>query len=52
MAQRLPRRDVFALIPIDHKRTSLEVSADIIEHVDPIFFADPWAAAVKALALT
>jgi ATP-dependent Lon protease len=37
----------FALIPLEHKRTSLEVSADIIEHVDPIFFADPWTAAVK-----
>jgi hypothetical protein len=36
----------------EHKRTSLEVSADIIEHVDPIFFADPRTAAVKALALT
>ncbi len=40
-----------ALIPIENKRTFLEVSADIIEHVDPIFFGDPRTAAVKALAL-
>jgi ATP-dependent Lon protease len=41
-----------ALIPIENKRTFLEVSADIIEHVDPIFFGDPRTAAMKALALT
>jgi ATP-dependent Lon protease len=41
-----------ALIPIENKRTFLEVSADIIEHVDPIFFGDPRTAAAKALAMT
>jgi hypothetical protein len=38
-----------ALIPIENKRTFLEVSADIMEHVDPIFFGDPKVAAMKAL---
>ena len=40
-----------ALIPIENKRAFLEVSADIVEHVDPIFFGDPRAAAMKALAM-
>jgi ATP-dependent Lon protease len=41
-----------ALIPIENKRTFLEVSADIVEHVDPIFFGDPKMGAMKALGLT
>lgn len=41
-----------ALIPIENKRTFLEVNADIVEHVDPIFFGDPKVAATKALGLT
>ncbi len=41
-----------ALIPIENKRSFLEVSADIMEHVDPIFFGDPRTAALKALGLT
>jgi ATP-dependent Lon protease len=41
-----------ALIPIENKRTFLEVSADIVEHVDPIFYGDPKTAAMKALGLT
>jgi ATP-dependent Lon protease len=40
-----------ALIPIENKRTFLEVSADIVEHVDPIFFGEPKVAAMKALGL-
>jgi ATP-dependent Lon protease len=40
-----------ALIPIENKRTFLEVSADIVEHVDPIFYGDPKVAAMKALGL-
>jgi ATP-dependent Lon protease len=40
-----------ALIPIENKRHFLEVSADIIERVDPIFYGDPLTAAVKALGL-
>ena len=38
-----------ALIPIENKRTFLEVSADIVEHVDPIFYGDPKTAALKVL---
>jgi len=41
-----------ALIPLENKRHFLEVSGDIIERVDPIFFSDPMTAAMKALALT
>jgi ATP-dependent Lon protease len=41
-----------ALVPIENKRTFLEVSADIVERVDPIFYSDPLAAAMKALGLT
>ena len=40
-----------ALIPIENKRTFLEVSADIVEHVDPIFFGEPKAAAFKVLGI-
>ena len=40
-----------ALIPIENKRNFLEVSGDIIEHVDPIFYGDPKTAAFKALGL-
>jgi ATP-dependent Lon protease len=38
-----------ALIPIENKRSFLEVSADIMEHVDPIFFGDPKMAAMKVM---
>ncbi len=38
-----------ALIPIENKRNFLDVSADIVEHVDPIFFGDPKTAATKVL---
>jgi len=41
-----------ALIPIENKRTFLDVSADIVEHVDPIFYGDPKTAAMKVLGLT
>ncbi len=37
-----------ALIPIENKRSFLDVSSDIIEKVDPIFYSDPLAAAMKA----
>jgi len=40
-----------ALIPIENKRDFLEVSGDIIERVDPIFFGDPLIASMKALGL-
>jgi hypothetical protein len=32
--------------------TFLEVSGDIVERVDPIFFSDPMTAAMKALGMT
>jgi ATP-dependent Lon protease len=38
-----------ALIPIENKRTFLEVSADIVEVVDPVFYGDPKTAAMKVL---
>ena len=40
------------LIPIENKRSFLEVSGDIVERVDPIFYGDPKTAAFKALGLT
>ena len=40
-----------ALIPIENKRHFLDVSADIMERVDPIFYSDPMTAAVKALGI-
>ena len=38
-----------ALIPIENKRNFLDVSADIVEHVDPVFYGDPKTAAMKVL---
>jgi len=38
-----------ALIPVENKRHFLEVSADILERVDPVFYSDPVSAALKAL---
>jgi ATP-dependent Lon protease len=40
-----------ALIPIENKRHFLEVSADIMERVDSIFYGDPMTAAMKALGI-
>jgi ATP-dependent Lon protease len=39
------------LIPIENKRHFLDVSADIMERVDPIFYGDPLTAALKALGM-
>jgi ATP-dependent Lon protease len=41
-----------ALIPVENKRHFLEVSADIVEHVDPVFFGEPRAAALKAIGVS
>jgi ATP-dependent Lon protease len=41
-----------ALIPVENKRQFLDVSAEIVERVDPIFYADPMTAVLKALAIT
>ncbi len=38
-----------ALIPTENKRHFFDVSSDIMEHVDPIFFSDPLMATQKAL---
>lgn len=40
-----------ALIPLENKRDFLEVSGEIVERVDPIFYSDPQTAALKALGL-
>lgn len=41
-----------ALIPLENKRNFLEVSGDVVERVDPIFYSDPMTAAMKALGMT
>lgn len=41
-----------ALIPLENKRNFLEVSGDIMERVDPIFYSDPTTAAMKSLGMT
>lgn len=40
-----------ALIPLGNKRNFLEVSGEIAERVDPVFFSDAATAATKALGL-
>ena len=40
-----------ALIPFENKRNFLEVSGEIAEKVDPVFFSDPQTAALKALGI-
>ena len=39
-----------ALIPVENKRSFLEVTADIVERVDPVFYRDPLSAALKAFS--
>lgn len=41
-----------ALVPLENKRSFLEVSGEIVERVDPVFFSDPMTAAMKALGMT
>jgi ATP-dependent Lon protease len=41
-----------ALIPIENRRQFLEVSGDVAEKLDPIFYGDAPVAANKALAVT
>jgi ATP-dependent Lon protease len=38
-----------ALIPVENKRSFLDVAGDVVERVDPIFYGEPLAAALKAL---
>ncbi len=40
-----------ALVPTLNKRNFLDVSADVVERVDPVFFGDPMTAAMKALGM-
>ncbi|MEL6060212.1 protease Lon-related BREX system protein BrxL [Methylobacterium sp. DCY52] len=40
-----------ALIPLENKRSYLEVSGEAAEQVDPIFYGDPRTAALKALGV-
>lgn len=41
-----------ALVPVESKRQFLEVPADIVERVDPVFYSDPHMATLKALGMT
>ncbi|MGC8731732.1 MAG: protease Lon-related BREX system protein BrxL [Halothiobacillaceae bacterium] len=41
-----------ALVPIENRRQFLEVSGDVAERLDPIFYSDAPVAANKALAIT
>ncbi len=41
-----------ALVPIENKRHFLDVSADIVERVDPIFYGDPLTASIKAIGVS
>ena len=40
-----------ALIPIENRRQFMEVSGDVAERLDPIFYGDAPVAANKALAI-
>ena len=40
------------LVPLENKRNFLDVSGDIVERVDPVFFSDPMTAAMKSLGMT
>ncbi len=40
-----------ALIPLENKRSLLEVSGEVIDKVDPIFYSDPLTAALKGLGM-
>jgi ATP-dependent Lon protease len=39
------------LIPVEARRQFLDVAGDVIERVDPIFYADPLTAAIKGLGM-
>jgi len=41
-----------ALIPIENKRNFMDVPGDVVEVVDPIFYGDPRAAAMKVLGIS
>ncbi len=39
------------LVPVENKRQFLDVSSDVIEHVDPVFYGDVRTALLKALEI-
>ncbi len=41
-----------ALVPLENKRNFLEISGDIIEHVDLIFYSDPITATMKSMEIS
>lgn len=40
------------LVPVSNKRQYLEVPGDLLERVDPIFYSEPLAAALKAIGVS
>lgn len=40
-----------AMVPIENKRHFMDVTGDVMERVDPIFYGDPYTAAMKALGI-
>ena len=41
-----------AMVPIENKRHFIDVTGDVMERVDPIFYGDPYTAAMKALGIS
>ena len=39
------------LVPVSNRHQLLEIPPDILERVDPIFYSEPLAAAMKALGM-
>jgi ATP-dependent Lon protease len=39
------------LLPTENKRHFLDVSGDVVEKFDPIFYSDPLTAALRALGM-
>jgi len=40
------------LVPVSNKRQYLEVPGDLLERIDPIFYSEPLAAALKAIGMS
>jgi ATP-dependent Lon protease len=43
---------VQALVPFENKRNFLDVSRELVERVDPVFFSDPTTGAMTGLGMT
>ncbi|HZU36553.1 MAG TPA: hypothetical protein VFA18_11620 [Gemmataceae bacterium] len=39
-------------VPLDNQGNFVDVSGDIVDRVEPVFFSDPMTAAMKAIGLT